>query len=96
MTMFYERLVGKLEAPQASTVEEAVRAKMHRLIKEFNASSERVVKAGRDVLRSVRERADDSHRAFTTCAVLSLGKAEELDERPHALFLTAGRKSLGS
>jgi len=27
-------------------VEEAVRAKMHRLIKEFNASSERGVKAG--------------------------------------------------
>jgi hypothetical protein len=43
-----------------------------------------------------RERAYYSHRAFTTCAVSSLGKAEELDERPHALFLTAGRKSFGS
>jgi AcrR family transcriptional regulator len=36
MAMFYERLVGKLEAPQASTVEEAIRVKMRRLIKEFN------------------------------------------------------------
>jgi AcrR family transcriptional regulator len=36
LAMFYERLVGKLEAPQASTVEEAIRVKMRRLIKEFN------------------------------------------------------------
>jgi len=36
MAMFYERLVGRLEAPQASTVEEAIRVKMRRLIKEFN------------------------------------------------------------
>jgi hypothetical protein len=43
-----------------------------------------------------RERAYYSHRAFTTCAVSSLGKAEELDERPHALCLTAARKSFGS
>jgi hypothetical protein len=42
-----------------------------------------------------RERADDSHRAFTTCAV-STWESEELDERPHALFLTAARKSFGS
>jgi hypothetical protein len=42
-----------------------------------------------------RGRADDSHRAFTTCAVSSW-ESEELDERPHALFLTAARKSLGS
>jgi len=42
-----------------------------------------------------RERADDSHRAFTTCAVSTWG-SEELDERPHALFLTAARKSFGS
>jgi hypothetical protein len=42
-----------------------------------------------------RERADDSHRAFTTCAV-STRETEELDERSHALFLTAARKSLGS
>ena len=32
---------------------------------------------------------------FTTCAVSSC-ESEELDERPHALFLTAVRKSLGS
>ena len=43
-----------------------------------------------------RERAYYSHRAFTTGAVLSLGKIEELDERPHALFLAAGRESLSS
>jgi AcrR family transcriptional regulator len=36
MAMFYERLVGRVEAPQASTVEEAIRVKMRRLIKEFN------------------------------------------------------------
>jgi hypothetical protein len=42
-----------------------------------------------------RERADDSHRAFTTCAV-STWESEELDERPRALFLTAARKSFGS
>ena len=42
-----------------------------------------------------RERAYYSHRAFTTCAVSSW-ESEELDERPHALFLTAARKSLGS
>jgi hypothetical protein len=63
----YERLVGKLEAPQASTVEEAFRAKMRRLIKEFNASvvlsdarSKRGVKAG-EMFTAV----------FTTCAVSS-------------------------
>ena len=32
--------------------------------------------------------------AFTTCAV-SASKSEELDERPHALFLAAARKSPG-
>jgi hypothetical protein len=42
-----------------------------------------------------RKRADDSHRAFTTCAVSSW-ESEELDEPPHALFLAAPRKSLGS
>jgi hypothetical protein len=42
-----------------------------------------------------RERADDSHRAFTTCAV-STWESEELDERPHALFLPPARKSFGS
>src|ERR1700721_3034006 len=35
------------------------------------------------------------HRSFTTCAVSSW-ESEELDERPHALFLTAARKSPGS
>src|SRR5262250_489633 len=46
----------------------------------------------------VKRRAADanySYRAFTTCAILSW-ESEELDERPHALFLTAARKSLGS
>src|SRR6266404_4696292 len=42
-----------------------------------------------------RERAYYSHRAFTTCAASSW-ESEELDERPHALFLKASRKSLGS
>ena len=36
MAMFYERLVRRVEAPQASTAEEAIRVKMRRLIKEFN------------------------------------------------------------
>jgi hypothetical protein len=38
---------------------------------------------------------DSSHRAFTTCADSS-GEGEELDKPPHALSLTAARKSLGS
>lgn len=42
-----------------------------------------------------RERTSHSHRAFSPCAVSSW-ESEELDERPHALFLTAARKSLGS
>ena len=45
--------------------------------------------------RGTLERVYYSHRALTTCAVSSW-ESEELDERPHALFLTAGRKSLGS
>jgi len=43
-----------------------------------------------------RERAYYSHRAFTTCAASTSWESEELDEHPHALFLTAARKSLGS
>jgi hypothetical protein len=38
-----------------------------------------------------RKRADYSHRA-----AVSSWESEKLDERAHALFLTAGRKSLGS
>jgi hypothetical protein len=45
--------------------------------------------------RQRRERAHYDQRAFTTCAVSSW-ESEELDEHPHALFLTATRKSLGS
>jgi hypothetical protein len=44
---------------------------------------------------SGEKRAYYSHRAFTTC-VVSSWKSEELDEHPHALFLTAARKSPGS
>jgi AcrR family transcriptional regulator len=36
MAMFHERLVGQLEAPVTATAEEAIRAKMRRLIAEFN------------------------------------------------------------
>ena len=36
MAMFNERLAGQLEAPAAATAEEAIRAKMRRLIKQFN------------------------------------------------------------
>src|SRR5258708_4729844 len=77
MTMFYERLVGKLEAPQASTVEEAVRAKMRRLIKEFNASvlsdarSERGVKAGEMFCGAFESAPMTVIALFTTCAVSS-------------------------
>ncbi|MDR3762818.1 MAG: TetR/AcrR family transcriptional regulator [Acidobacteriota bacterium] len=35
LAMFNERLAGKLEAPVAATAEEAIRAKVRRLIKEF-------------------------------------------------------------
>ena len=46
-------------------------------------------------LVSFAKRAYYSHRPFTTHAV-SFWESEELDERPHALFLTAAPKSLGS
>jgi AcrR family transcriptional regulator len=36
MAMFYERLAGHREAPVAATAEAVIRAKMRRLIKEFN------------------------------------------------------------
>jgi hypothetical protein len=42
----------------------------------------------RSVSAKRRRSADDSHRAFTAYAVSTWG-SEELDERPHALFLTA-------
>jgi hypothetical protein len=42
-----------------------------------------------------RERAYSSHRACHSCAVSSW-EGEEFDKRPHTLFLTAARKSLGS
>jgi len=42
-----------------------------------------------------RERAYYNHRAFTTYAVSSW-KSEELNERPRAHFLAAGRKAPGS
>jgi AcrR family transcriptional regulator len=34
--MFHERMVGKLEAPTATSAEEAIRAKVRHLIREFN------------------------------------------------------------
>jgi len=37
----------------------------------------------------------DSHRSFTTRAI-SFRKGEELNERLHALLLTAARKAFGS
>lgn len=43
MAMFYERLVGELEAPEAATAEAVIRAKMRRLIKEFNGMFGKVI-----------------------------------------------------
>jgi AcrR family transcriptional regulator len=43
MAMFHERLVGKLESPKVGTAEEAIRAKMRRLINEFNGLFGKVV-----------------------------------------------------
>lgn len=36
LTMFHERLAGRMETPDASTAEQAIRAKTRRLIAEFN------------------------------------------------------------
>jgi AcrR family transcriptional regulator len=36
LTMFHERLAGKMETPDVSTAEQAIRAKTRRLIAEFN------------------------------------------------------------
>jgi len=46
-------------------------------------------------LRRDQSAPDYSHRAFTACAVSSW-ESEEFDEYPHALLLTAARKSLSS
>lgn len=43
MAMFNERIAGKLEAPKSSTAEEAIRAKMRRMITEFNGLYGKIV-----------------------------------------------------
>src|ERR1700760_2831430 len=43
MAMFHERLAAKLESPKSATAEEAIRAKMRRLITEFNGLFDKVV-----------------------------------------------------
>jgi len=51
--------------------------------------------SSRLVREKTRARPLQSSRALTTLAVSSW-ESEELDERSHALFLTAARKALGS
>jgi transcriptional regulator with XRE-family HTH domain len=43
MAMFNERIAGKLGAPKSSTAEEAIRAKMRRMITEFNGLYGKIV-----------------------------------------------------
>ncbi len=43
MAMFHERLADKLVSPKSATAEEAIRAKMRRLISEFNGPFGKVV-----------------------------------------------------
>src|ERR1700760_4268213 len=43
MAMFHERVAGKLEVPKSATAEEAMRAKMRRMITEFNGLYGKIV-----------------------------------------------------
>ena len=59
-------------------------------------SEERVCEdSSRLVCEKTRARLLQSSRFHHLCRFISW-ESEELDERPHALFLTAARKSLGS
>jgi AcrR family transcriptional regulator len=43
MAMFHERLAAKLESPKSATAEEAIQAKMRRMITEFNGLYGKIV-----------------------------------------------------
>jgi hypothetical protein len=68
----------------------------HRYDRSGASSSSALTLDSSRLVRERRERGYYSHRAFTTCAVSSLGKAEELDERLHALCLGDMSIVLGS
>jgi AcrR family transcriptional regulator len=81
MAMFHERLVGKLELPKTGTAEEVIRAKMRRLITEFNGLFGKVVA---DLIGegqadpSILEEFYESHirlRRASTAADVERGKA---------------------
>jgi len=81
MAMFHERLAGKLEASLAATAEEAIRAKMRHLIREFNGlfgkvMADLIAEGQRDpsILQELYERHISLRRA-STVADIERGKA---------------------
>lgn len=81
MAMFHERLVGKLESPKSGTAEDAIRAKMRRLIREFKGLFGKVVAdliAEGQAEPSILEEFYESHirlRRASTVADIERGKA---------------------
>ena len=81
MAMFHERLVRNTEAPVAATAEDVIRAKMRRLIREFNGLFGKVVadliaegQSDPAILREFCERHISLRRA-STVADIERGKA---------------------
>jgi AcrR family transcriptional regulator len=76
LAMFYERLVGKLEAPQGATAEAAIRFRMRRLIREFNGLFGKVMadliaegQSDPTILRDLYERHISQRRAASVTDV---------------------------
>ena len=79
--MFHERMIGKIEAPQATSAEEAIRAKVRHLISEFNGlfgkvMAELIAEGQNDstVLRELYE-SHISLRRASTIADIERGKS---------------------
>ncbi len=81
LAVFYERLVGKLEAPQGVTAEAGIRFRMLRLIREFNGLFGKVMadliaegQSDPSILRELYER-HISHRRAASVADVERGIA---------------------
>jgi AcrR family transcriptional regulator len=84
MAMFHEKLDRHLEAPVAATIEEVIRAKMRRLIREFNGLFGKVVadliaegQSDPAILREFYERHISQRRA---AAVADIERGKETGE----------------
>ncbi len=101
-SLHYRQPRNSLELPRASTsrpmTPNLLSASDSAIWRESRAvpSETRVCEdSSRFVCEKTRARLTQSSRFHHLCRFISW-ESEELDERPHALFLTAGRKSLGS